>query len=165
LDVWVGQVGSGTQIAAYDPGIIPASPDGLVWTVALPDDSVRLLDEGPNDEDTRGGRCIARMHVTGLELFDSTTNANSVKHDVDGGAFDPPRVPGTISSLDICWRTRVRTRDEQNQFEGVFQECVVDFSWSAETPDHNFQYVSDPGNTAVTLFALVGSERNGAFFR
>jgi hypothetical protein len=105
------------------------------------------------------------MHVTGLELFDSTTNLNSIKHDVDGGPFDPPRVPGTVLALDICWRTRVRTRDAQNTFEGAFEECVVDFSWSAETPDHNFKYVSDPGDTAQTLFALVGKERNGAFFR
>src|ERR1700730_3257676 len=162
----MGQVGSGTQIAAYDPGISPA-PDGLFWTVPLHHNSVQLAEEDDSRDDSHGseGRCIARMHVAGLELFDSTTNLNSIKHDVDGGDFDPPRVRGTVLALDICWRTRVRTRDEQNTFEGAFDECVVDFSWSAETPDHNFTYVSDPGDTAQTLFALVGKERNGVFFR
>ena len=36
--------------------------------------------------------------------------------------------------------------------------------WSASVPSTGFSFTSDPATTSKTVFAEIGSERNGVFF-
>ena len=57
---------------------------------------------------------------------------------------------------------RVHLRDEQNHFVGNFIEDTASMAWSAE--EEGFKFVSDPADTSTSIFAEIGSERNGVFF-
>jgi hypothetical protein len=156
----LGQVGSGTQIHAYDPGIAPNN--GTFWIIPIPEDSVTLGDDDDDDEHTEP--FAARLHLTNIHLRDATTNLNSIQLDLGLAGGDPSMAhPGEVISLDIRWNPVDRVNDPQNGFRGKFTETRATTEWSAKTGD--FSYVSDPGATSIDLFSLLGRERNGVFFR
>ncbi len=160
MDVWLGQVGSGTQIHAYDPGIAPNN--GTFWVIPIPEDSVTLNDD-ENDDDERTESFAARLHLTDINLRDATTNGNSIMLDLGLGG-DPSMVhPAEVTSPDIRWGSVDRIHDAQNGFQGKFTETRATTEWSAKTGD--FSFVSDPGTTSVNIFSLLGHERNGVFFK
>ncbi len=59
-------------------------------------------------------------------------------------------------------KKRVHTHDQQNEFDLHAIEDSATIRWSARRKD--FKFVSDPANTSTTVFAEIGSERNGEFF-
>jgi hypothetical protein len=68
-------------------------------------------------------------------------------------------------SFHIRWsgvQNRVHLHDEQNEFDAHVIEDSATMHWSARSKD--FKFVSDPANTSTTVFAEIGSERNGEFF-
>lgn len=68
-------------------------------------------------------------------------------------------------AFQIRWsgvKKRVNVRDTTNQFVGSYIEDTATIEWSAE--EEGFKFVSDPADTSTTLFAEIGSERNGVFF-
>jgi hypothetical protein len=85
---------------------------------------------------------------------------------------------GIINSLDIEWRasgTPVQqcTNQPANQMSGTFVENIARIAVTATTPrtdvtamsnGHGFRFVSDPAETSVSHFALVGHEQNGSFY-
>ncbi|PYU47179.1 MAG: hypothetical protein DMG54_01585 [Acidobacteria bacterium] len=159
MDIWLGQVGSGTQIHAYDPGIAPNN--GTFWVIPIPEDSVTLGDDEEGDEHTEPS--AARLHLADIHLRDATTNGNSIMLDLGVGGDPSKAHPGEVTSLDIRWNPLDRIHDAQNGFQGKFTETRATTEWSAKTGD--FSYVSDPGTTSVNIFSLLGRERNGVFFR
>lgn len=161
MDIWLGQVGSGTQIHAYDPGI--AANNGLFWVIPIPEDSVTLGDEDDDEHDDRSEPSAARLHLTNIQLRDATTNGNSIMLDLGLGGDASKAHPAVVNSLDIRWNPVERINDAQNGFRGKFTQTRAITEWSATTGD--FSYVSDPGITSVDLFSLLGRERNGVFFR
>ena len=121
-----------------------------MWTVQIPDSSVdvHLFSH-------------SSLSLTNLAINDSTTNKNSILSDVTGSPPSPPRVPATITSLNIRW-TSLQERDSTIDFEGTFAASVAATEWSVTQA--GFQFVSAPANTSTCLYAVVGRERNGVFF-
>jgi hypothetical protein len=132
-------------VSSIDPG---NEPDGLFWTIRLPGDNVRI--------DFREGE--ARMCGVDIPFLDFGTLDNDLRH---GKA-----VPAT-ASFRVRWSEAggpFHLRDEDNGFEGVFRETQAIVEYTAAT-QAGFQFVSDPAETSQTVFAMIGHERNGVFFR
>jgi hypothetical protein len=96
------------------------------------------------------------MHVRSLDVIDGYNFFNLVS----GG----PTVPATVS-FDIWWHTP--TAVEQNSdatatFANTLLDVTSAISFTASTAD--FAFVSDPPDTAQTLYARIGYEANGVFF-
>jgi hypothetical protein len=140
----LGQLEQGVH--SYDPGI---APNGLFWTIPIPDDSVEInLNEA-----------TASMRLRNVPVFDWKTIPNSLLR----GTFLPP-VCATIS-FRVRWSGVLRVdevRDETNRFAGRFIRDEARFTLTAEQP--GFRFESDPARTSVNLFSEIGRERNGAFF-
>jgi hypothetical protein len=141
----VGSVDSqGTnQVHDFAP---PITPDGLFWTVLIPDDAVTV--------DLAAG--TAALHVPSLDMLDSYT----IQNNLAGG----PAEPATVS-FDLSWSdpTSVASLVNAEQgFTGTFLDVTSALQWSAQTAE--FAFVSDPPQTSTSLFGLIGYEANGVFF-
>jgi len=105
------------------------------------------------------GKGTASLHVTHLDMSDFFFIPNSLS----GGALEPP-VPATVS-FHVRWShisQRDTIRDEENGFAGQFIENTATIEWSAT--EEGFAFESDPAETSVNVFSLIGKERNGVFF-
>ena len=136
------------MIHVIDPGSIP---DGLFWTEPVCSDNVRAR------LDRRSPTASLRVH--NIVTQDFGTIPNDLLHG--------PSVPA-IFSFNVRWRgltTPVQRRDDQVNrfvFEGVKSTAVM--TCSVSVPDNDFEFVSDAAGQQV-LFAEIGHERNGVFFR
>ncbi len=82
-------------------------------------------------------------------------------HALRGDPGEPAEV-----SFDVRWGDVIRRpdlRDEDVGFEGHFVENHAAIAWSAR--QEGFEFVSDPMDTSQSVFAVIGRERNGTFFR
>jgi hypothetical protein len=130
----------------FNPGI---ATSGLFWTVALPAGSVEV----------NPGSGRASMSAANVAVSDFFTIPNSLLH----GAIAPP-VPATVS-FAVHWGgagKRVKLRDPVNGFTGEFVENAASMTWSASSLGLSYQ--SGVEDSSVSVFAEVGSERNGVFF-
>ncbi len=143
MDLYEGQVAPSHQIHDFNPGI---TPSGLFWVIRVPDTTVEVeLDEAE-----------ASMDVSKLDVEDF--------HDIVNAVHEGPSIPASVS-YHIRWRNvirRVQVQDPTVGFDGDFIEDTATIEWSAE--EQGFRFVSDPADTSTTLFAEIGSERNGVFF-
>jgi hypothetical protein len=123
-------------------------PDGLFWTIRLPTGDVMIdLPEGE-----------AAMRGRDVDFVDFGTLDNALRH----GDVDP-----ATATFRVRWGEAgkaFRLRDEKNGFEGVFRETSAVIEYTAST-EAGFRFASDPANTSRTVFAVIGHERNGVFFR
>ena len=96
------------------------------------------------------------MKLSDVEIRDFGTLVNALMH----GSSVHADV-----SFHMRWsgvQKRVHLHDEQNEFDAHVIEDSATFAWSARRED--FTFVSDPAETSTTIFAEIGSERNGEFF-
>jgi hypothetical protein len=131
------------QVHDFNPGI---EPNGLFWTVRIPDDAVQV--------DLAAG--TAEMHVRDFELVD----AYNVPNAIAGG----PSEPATVT-FDVYWSDPtavLQLSDAAAQVAGTFLDVTAALEFSARTAD--FAYVSDAADTSRSDFARIGYEANGAFF-
>jgi hypothetical protein len=134
------------MIHVIDPGNIP---DGLFWTESICSDNVHVHLDRRNP--------TASLRVHNIVTQDFGTIPNDLLHG--------PSVPA-IFSFNVRWRgltERVQRRDDgvnRLVFEGVKSTAVL--TCSVSVPDTHFEFVSD---AAEVLFAEIGQERNGVFFR
>jgi len=132
------------QLDDMNPGI---SLTGLFWTMALPEESVEV--------DLGKGR--AEFRVERAKIQDYGTFVNSL--------FGGPSEPATVS-FEVHWAgrsPRQRVVDSAGEMEGQFIRNAATMEWSATTV--KYEFVSQPAGTSSSLFAEIGHERNGAFFR
>ena len=132
------------QLDDMNPGI---SLTGLFWTMALPEESVEV--------DLGKGR--AEFRVERAKIQDYGTFVNSL--------FGGPSEPATVS-FEVHWAgrsPRQRVVDSAGEMEGQFIRNAATMEWSATTA--KYEFVSQPARTSSSLFAEIGHERNGAFFR
>lgn len=140
----MGAGASGDQIHDFNPGI---APSGLFWTIRIPDESVEV-----DLEDA-----TASMKLSDFELRDFFTIVNSLER---GKSIQAD------ASFHVRWsgvKKRVKTRDVTNRFVGNYIEDTATIAWSAH--ENGFKFVSDPADTSTSLFAEIGQERNGVFFK
>jgi hypothetical protein len=96
------------------------------------------------------------MTVDQLEIEDYHDFVNALK--------DGPSVPSNVS-FHMRWsgvQQRVHLHDVQKKFDAHLILDTATIGWSAR--QKGFKFVSDPANTSTTVFATIGSERNGVFF-
>jgi hypothetical protein len=142
----VGAVGAlVNQLHDYEPGI---QSNGVFWTVAVPPSSVTA--------DSDAGTASSRLSDYAIPDYVSALNSLA----------EGPHVPAAVS-FDLQWAPgpspqRFEPVDDLNGFRGEFTEGVSTIEWSSQQDGFKFQ--SDPASTATSLFAVVGHERNGAFF-
>ena len=132
------------QLDDMNPGI---TLTGLFWTMAVPEKSVEV--------DFGKGRAELRVENAQIEDFGSFLNSLS------GG----PSEPATVS-FEVQWAgrsPRQRVVDTAGEMEGQFIRNAATMEWSATTA--NYKFVSQPASTSSSLFAEIGHERNGTFFR
>ena len=103
----------------------------------------------------------------GTASFSLRDFATDDYHDIVNSLADGPSVSSTVS-FDLQWRgpgARVGVDASNNSAQGwggSFARTGATIEWSAHQP--GFDFVSDPGFTSTNAFALLGAERNGAFF-
>ena len=131
------------QIHDFNPGI---AANGLFWTIRIPDESVDVdLDDA-----------TASLQVRNRDIEDYKTLANALA--------DGPSVEATVS-FSVWWRgvkKRFHASDSTNRFRAHFIEDWAKIEWSA--CEKGFTFHSDQAHTSKTVFAEIGSERNGVFF-
>ena len=144
----------GAQIHDFNPGI---TPDGLFWTLALPDNSVTV----------HLGSGFAALAATNLPINDYHDFGNAL----GGGG---PGIPGPATPAQLSFRvvwsgvsSRANVRNTASPLDGgglagEFVRNAAQMEWSAAVGD--LQYVSDPLATSTSAFAEIGHERNGSFF-
>lgn len=135
----------GTQITDLNPGIHPF-PDGLFWTLELPDDSVQA----------NPGAGRATYKAEDIRIADYHDFENSFT----GGSGDP-----AIVSFEVRWSgvdQRVNIKDDAARFGGEFVRGRAQMKWKARIG--SIEYESHPIATSDSSFASLGTERNGVFF-
>jgi hypothetical protein len=130
------------QIHDFNPGVNPY-PQGLFWTVTVPDASVQV--------DLTTG--TASFRISDMAIMDFTTLANALA--------GHPGVPATVS-FDMEWSgvlSKYPVNDPTNGFAGAFMQTGGTIVWSAKTATGSFQ--SDPAATSKPVYAQLGQEVSG----
>lgn len=128
-----------------NPGIHPF-PNGLFWTLQIPDDSVEV----------HPGAGSATYRVRDLSIADYVN--------FDGSFNNGPSTPATVS-FEVRWSgvdQRLNIKDDAARFGGEFVRGRAQMEWSAVVGDLEFR--SDPLAASSSDFASLGTERNGTFF-
>ena len=130
------------QIHDYNPGI---APNGLFWTIPIGSDAIEF--------DLEAG--TARFHASHMHIPDFRDFVNSL--------YPATSVPAVVS-FDVRWQD-VQSRSHGSQpdfgFAGEFAVTKATIEWSSR--QHGFSFQSDPADTSVTDYAIIGHERNGVF--
>ena len=148
MDVYEPGAGS-PQIHDLNPSSFP--PTGLFWTVRIPESGVEV----------HPGDGYASMEARNVSILDYGDIVNAL---FGGG---PAAIPGTVS-FKVVWngvldRVKIRNTDPvYGGFGGSFVYNTAQMEWTARVGDYRF--VSAPLATSSSVFALLGQERNGAFF-
>jgi len=127
-----------------NPGI---TLTGLFWTMVVPEDSIEV----------NFGKGRAELRVERAEVQDYGNFLNSL--------FGGPSDPATVS-FEVHWAgrsPRQRVVNTAGEMEGQFIRNAATMEWSATTAKYKF--VSQPAKTSSSVFAEIGHERNGVFFR
>ena len=133
-------------------------PDGLFWTVPIPEDSVHI--------DLNAG--TATLQVSNLSsspppflpVRDWGNDLNDFLHG--------PSVPATVS-YTVRWSgltIEALVRDTENHFVEQLLLSLhngATLEWSGSTAA-GLTFVSDPASTSTSPIAAIGRERNGVFF-
>ncbi|GAC1519709.1 MAG: hypothetical protein NVS2B16_26230 [Chloroflexota bacterium] len=136
---------SGTQYTSIDPG---NEPDGLFWTIPVPNDAVSIdLEEG-----------TASFKANNLVTRDF--------HDIVNDLLHGPSVPATVS-FDAEWSgltQHVTTTDNSTFTEDLLQSTTggVSVTWSGTEATQSF--TTNPASREIIYFPAIGTERNGVFF-
>ena len=131
------------QLNDFSPGNVPG---GLFWTVPIPSRAVEV--------DLRAGEAVYALHD--FKTRDFHTYCNNFAH---GSSL-----PATVS-FTLRWSgatKQFRVRDETTGFSGEFVQTGATMEWVA-TEDEAV-YASAPAGTSHSIFAVIGTERNGVFF-
>jgi hypothetical protein len=133
-----------TQVHDFNPGF---SPNGVLWTLRLPDDGLLLNDFSAGEATLIGD----------LDLSDYTKIPNSLAL----GAGVPAGV-----TFELRWRgpisRELSLQDTDHGFRGTFRENKATLTFSASRD--GFKFVSDAANTSKSVFAQLAREANGIFF-
>jgi hypothetical protein len=151
------------QVHDFNPGI---TPEGVFWTVPFPKHAVHIDFNGDDDEgnDDDHGRDRADVQVKDYGILDWFNIVNSLTRQSGAGPGSSPPARTTVS-FDMKWRgshQRVHLRNDTQKFVGDYLLDTASITWSAHVAASGFTFHSTSSNS---LFAVIGRERNGTFFR
>lgn len=101
----------------------------------------------------------ASLILTDFALKDFGTFCNDLSHG--------PSVAATVS-LNMQWNGVIdeySIKSASQGYAGEFKVTGATLKYRASVPGNNFKFVSGPASTSINLFAQIGKERNGVFFR
>jgi hypothetical protein len=133
------------QIHEYNPGSDPAT---AFWTIPVSPDAAQV--------DLEAGTASLRLENLPVPDF----------HDVVRALQQQPPVAMATLSFNIQWSRvvrRLRIENETDGFAGSYIEDIATAEWSAQ--QEGFEFISDPASTSANVYSVIGSERNGVFFR
>jgi hypothetical protein len=116
------------------------------------------------------GAGVASLRMRDVPVMDAHDLYNNL---TNGQGFPPLNippfapVPATVS-FDIEWSgitDREKVVNVMQSFRGQFVKTGATIDWSAETPDLDFAFQSESPNPDRNLYAVIGHEQNGVFFR
>jgi hypothetical protein len=150
---------SGQQIHDFNPGV-PKPPDpsaGLFWTAPIRMSSVAI----------DLGEATASLHLKDFltkDFFNNKNNWITTRPPVDAVVSYTIRWGGVNARIDVVdfEDTGLTTN---HRFAGRFIEDTATVEWSVSVPSMGFTFSSDPAATSKSVFAEIGRERNGVFFR
>ena len=124
----------------------PIAANGLYWTAPIPDDALTLSADGKS----------ASVEVRDYRV-------------VDQPKFPKPG-PDYHASLDfrITWRAEGRLipyTQPKLKYSLEFYRAHAQIEYTARIPSRNLVITSAPLRTSDSVFAVMGRERNGSFFR
>ena len=132
----------------FDPGIHPY-PDGLFWTVRVPDESVAV----------NLGAGTASIEVDNLPVIDFFSIPNALSNGAAAGSAS-----ATVSYA-IHWHGVQRRRQVHNEtlhVSGLFLDTAASIEWSGRNSNGFSFATASHGQTVIS--AQIGHERNGVFF-
>lgn len=150
---------SGLQIHDFNPGV-PKAPDpsaGLFWTAPI----------GMRSAAIDLGEATASLHLKDFvtkDFFNNKNNWITTTQPVEAIVSYTIRWSGVNARVDIVdfENTGLTTN---RRFAGRFIEDTATVEWSVSVPSMGFTFSSDPAVTSKSVFAEIGRERNGVFFR
>jgi hypothetical protein len=143
------------QTHDYNPGYWGGWPDGIFWTIAVPNPTVEIQPEL--------GR--ARWRMEDLEIRDYFDAGNAFANG--------PTLPGRVS-FEVSWMKHPdgtskryqyeheETPDEPDSYRVDYWDTAATLAWTGVTPEMGFSCRFD--EPAGQSFAVVGREHSGAFF-
>jgi hypothetical protein len=142
----------GPQLHDFNPGNLGVPADdganGVFWTQPIPDTflDIQSVDDG-----------LASFAVDNYSLFDYGSIIKSITNPTG-------RVPGSVS-FKLNWTGVINPVSWavdaiQSSFDGI--QGTATMEWTGNTGTYTF--VSDPGNTSITNFVILGKEKNGVFY-
>lgn len=138
---------SGVQIHDFEPGI---APSGLFWTIAVPNDAVQV--------NLKAQTASFAYDNLAIPDFGNFVNAITVGTSSPGAATFDVEWSGTTSQTTV--------RNAAETYEGSYLLNTATIAFNVASPiQNNFTFTSDPASTSTSLFAEIGVERNGVFFR
>lgn len=123
----------------------PIAANGLYWTTAVPPDAL----------DVRADGRAATVELEDYPVIDQPTAP------LPGPTYDA-RV-----SLRVNWQGDGKLlgfTDPGNEFRIQFYPAEATIEFTATVPSLGFRFVSDPQPTSESVFAMIGTDRNGTFF-
>lgn len=123
----------------------PIAPNGLYWTAPIPDTGLTLSPDGRN----------AAVTVRNYPL-------------VDQPSFPKPG-PTYAAEVDfkITWTARgprIPYSQPVQGFQLEFHSAQARIEYVARVPSRDLVITSDPIETSDSVFAMIGTERNGTFY-
>jgi len=142
------------QLNDHNPGV---SANGVFWTMPIPQDAVSL-----EIEDGHAAFCLSDALMPDLhDLLTALWGGGAT----DGEGKPLGRVFSSTVSLHAEWFDAgpiMHTRDSANRFVFTNAQTNASIKWKAVRRGVTFE--SDNGPQQV-LFAAIGTERNGTFFK
>jgi hypothetical protein len=132
------------QIHDYNPGI---AQSGLFWTVRMPGKAVHI--------DRRTGAATYAMNNMRLEDYYNLVNAFA-------GGPSTPSVASFLTTFTPKGKV-ISDRNEANSFAVRYRVADARLAWTSQ--GGGFSFRSDKIGTSASTFAMIGTERNGKFFR
>lgn len=124
----------------------PIAANGLYWTAPVPDDAVTLANDGKS----------ASVEVHDYQVIDQP------RFPISG-----PTYP-TALDFRITWRAQGRLipySQPKLKYALEFYRASAQIEYTARIPSRDLVITSSPLETSESVFAVMGRERNGSFFR
>ena len=126
-----------------------------------------MIPATPDAVEVNPGAGRASLHMANVPVWDEHDIANAL---TGGKGFPsmsiPPiaRVPAVVS-FDIEWSgvlERAIVINEDQDFTGQYVKTNGTIEWSAS--EAGFAFTSNPADTSINVYSVVGHELNGVFF-
>ncbi len=123
----------------------PILPNGLYWTTFIPDSALRISPDGRD----------ARLEIRDYPVIDQPKFPQT-----------EPTYQATVS-LTATWHgsgSLIGYTDPAAKYRITFYPADARIEFTASVPSIGFSFTSDPLAGSESVFAIIGTDRNGSYF-